>query len=60
MCVSVEMIQLTDACVGDLSVAVRASGSLKSLVLKNNHLTDTSVPALVKVMQDSRTMQEMK
>ncbi|XP_013990378.1 NACHT, LRR and PYD domains-containing protein 3 [Salmo salar] len=55
----VEMIQLTDACVGDLSVAVRASGSLKSLVLKNNHLTDTSVPALVKVMQDSRTMQEM-
>ncbi|XP_035612729.1 NACHT, LRR and PYD domains-containing protein 3 isoform X1 [Oncorhynchus keta] len=55
----VEMIQLTDACVGDLSVAVRASGSLKSLVLKNNHLTDTSVPALVQVMQDSRTMHEM-
>ncbi|XP_038867042.1 NACHT, LRR and PYD domains-containing protein 3 isoform X3 [Salvelinus namaycush] len=55
----VEMIQLTDACVGDLSAAVRASGFLKSLVLKNNHLTDTSVPALVQVMQDSRTMQEM-
>ncbi|XP_055788135.1 NACHT, LRR and PYD domains-containing protein 3 isoform X4 [Salvelinus fontinalis] len=55
----VEMIQLTDACVGDMSAAVRASGFLKSLVLKNNHLTDTSVPALVQVMQDSRTMQEM-
>ncbi|XP_010874203.2 NACHT, LRR and PYD domains-containing protein 14 isoform X2 [Esox lucius] len=37
----IEMIQLTDASIGDLSTAVSASGSLKSLVLKNNLLTDS-------------------
>lgn len=55
----VEMMGLTDACVVDLCAAVRASGSLKSLVLKNNELTDDSVPALVRLMQDRPNMQEL-
>ncbi|KAG5839000.1 hypothetical protein ANANG_G00229710 [Anguilla anguilla] len=40
----VEMVDLTDGCVAELCAAVRSSG-LKSLVLKNNQLTD--VPTLV-------------
>ncbi|KAJ8016112.1 hypothetical protein DPEC_G00003760 [Dallia pectoralis] len=55
----IEMIRLTDASIGDLSTALTASGSLKSLVLKNNLLTDTSVPTLVRVMQDSCIIQEI-
>uniref|UniRef100_UPI003AB103A2 NACHT, LRR and PYD domains-containing protein 3 isoform X1 n=2 Tax=Centroberyx gerrardi TaxID=166262 RepID=UPI003AB103A2 len=55
----VEMIQLTDACVGDLCAAVRASKTLRSLDLKNNLLTNASVPALVQLMQESHNMQEL-
>lgn len=58
--ISLEMTGLTDACIEDLCAAVRASKTLKSLELRNNSLTDASVPALVKVMQDSHTMQEMR
>lgn len=57
---SVEMNGLTDACVDDLCAAVRASQTLKSLVLSNNMLTDASVPALVQVMKDNTNMEEMK
>ncbi|KAI3357623.1 hypothetical protein L3Q82_016031, partial [Scortum barcoo] len=56
---SLEMTGLTDACVEDLCAAVRASKTLKSLELRNNSLTDASVPALIQVMQDSDNMQEM-
>ncbi|XP_053281311.1 NACHT, LRR and PYD domains-containing protein 12 [Pleuronectes platessa] len=55
----VEMTDLTDACVEDLCAAVRASKTLKTLELRNNSLTDVSVPALVQVMEDSCNMQEM-
>lgn len=54
------MLQLTDACVGDLCAAVSASKTLRSLDLRNNSLTNASVPALVQLMQDSHNMQEMK
>lgn len=54
------MTDLTDACVEDLCGAVRASRTLRSLELRNNSLTDESVPALVRVVQDSLSMQEMK
>lgn len=54
------MTGLTDACVEDLCAAIRASKTLKSLDLRNNSLTDASVPALIKVMQGSHNMQEMK
>lgn len=59
-CPSVEMTDLTDACVEDLCAAIRASKTLKSVELRNNSLTDASVPALVQVMQDSQNMLEMK
>ncbi|XP_041656402.1 NACHT, LRR and PYD domains-containing protein 12 [Cheilinus undulatus] len=55
----VEMTGLTDACVDDLCAAVRTSRTLKSLELRNNLLTDASVPALVEVMQDCPNMLEM-
>ncbi|KAM4610943.1 NACHT, LRR and PYD domains-containing protein 3 isoform 2-T2 [Polymixia lowei] len=55
----VEMTELTDACIGDLCAAVSTSSCLRSLELRNNSLTIVSVPALVQVMQDSNTMQEM-
>ncbi|XP_020485220.2 NACHT, LRR and PYD domains-containing protein 3 [Labrus bergylta] len=55
----VEMTDLTDACVEDVCAAIRASKTLKSLELRNNSLTDASVPALVQVMQDSPNMLEM-
>ncbi|XP_067095928.1 NACHT, LRR and PYD domains-containing protein 3 [Osmerus mordax] len=55
----VEMMGLTDACVEDLCAAVKASGSLKTLILKNNNLTDDSVPALVTLMQDRPSMEEL-
>lgn len=54
------MTGLTDACVEDLCAAIRASKTLKSLELRNNSLTDVSVPALIQVTQDSGNMQEMK
>ncbi|KAF1390346.1 hypothetical protein PFLUV_G00057100 [Perca fluviatilis] len=55
----VEMTGLTDACVMDLCAAVRASKTLKSLEMRNNSLTNASVPALIQVMQDSHNMQEI-
>lgn len=54
------MTELTDACVEDLCAAIRASKTLKSLELRNNSLTDESVPALVQVMQESENMLEMR
>ncbi|XP_035239152.1 NACHT, LRR and PYD domains-containing protein 14-like isoform X2 [Anguilla anguilla] len=54
----VEMVDLTDGCVAELCAAVRSSG-LKSLVLKNNQLTDDVVPALVAMAKDSRTLREL-
>lgn len=57
---SVEMTDLTDACVEDLCAAITASKTLKSLELRNNSLTNASVPALVQVMQQSQSMLEMK
>ncbi|KAM6976903.1 LOW QUALITY PROTEIN: NACHT, LRR and PYD domains-containing protein 12 [Aplochiton taeniatus] len=56
---NVEMTGLTDACVPDLCAAVRASMSLRVLDLRVNGLTDVAVPALVEVMQEIGTMQEM-
>ncbi|KAE8293599.1 NACHT, LRR and PYD domains-containing protein 3 [Larimichthys crocea] len=55
----VEMTRLTDASTEDLCAAIRASKTLKSLELRNNSLTNASVPALVQVMQDSENMLEM-
>lgn len=57
---SVEMTDLTDATVDNMCAAIRASETLKILGLKNNTLTDASVPALVQVMQDSDHMQYME
>ncbi|XP_036388540.1 NACHT, LRR and PYD domains-containing protein 12 [Megalops cyprinoides] len=54
-----DMLGLTDGCLEDLSAAVRACGSLKRLILKNNELTDAAVPALVAMAQESRAMQEL-
>lgn len=56
---SVEMTGLTDASIKDLCAAVRASKTLRSLDLRNNSLTDDSIPALVQVTQQSQSMQEM-
>ncbi|KAG9270105.1 NACHT, LRR and PYD domains-containing protein 12-like [Astyanax mexicanus] len=54
-----EMISLTDASVDELCEAVAASTSLTSLILKNNGLTDLSVPRLVKLVQDRPIMKEL-
>ncbi|XP_072537411.1 NACHT, LRR and PYD domains-containing protein 3 [Salminus brasiliensis] len=54
-----EMISLTDACVDELCEAVAASTSLTSLILKNNDLTDLSVPQLVNLVQDRPIMEEL-
>ncbi|KAI5610478.1 NACHT, LRR and PYD domains-containing protein 3 [Silurus asotus] len=48
----VEMANLTDASVDELCEAVTVCGSLRSLILKNNQLTDISVPRLIKLVQD--------
>lgn len=56
---SLEMEDLTDACVDALCEAVMACGSLTSLILKNNNLTDVSVPRLVKLVRD-RPVLELK
>ncbi|KAJ8371902.1 hypothetical protein AAFF_G00298940 [Aldrovandia affinis] len=55
----VEMVDLTDGCVVDVCAAVRASRTLKTLVLKNNGLTDAAVPDLVAMAQESRTLREL-
>ncbi|XP_028308433.1 NACHT, LRR and PYD domains-containing protein 14 [Gouania willdenowi] len=55
----VEMTGLTDACIGDVCAAIKASKTLKRLELRNNSLTDASVPALVQVVQESHSMEEM-
>ncbi|KAJ0036676.1 hypothetical protein NQD34_005353 [Periophthalmus magnuspinnatus] len=55
----VEMTGLTDACVGDMCAAIKASKTLKKLEVHNNSLTNISVPALVRVMQDSPNMQQI-
>lgn len=54
------MTALTDACAEDLCAAIKASKTLKRLELRNNSLTDASVRALVRVVQDSDNMQEVK
>ncbi|KAL6459277.1 hypothetical protein MHYP_G00327490 [Metynnis hypsauchen] len=54
-----EMISLTDACVDELCEAVAASNSLTTLILKNNNLTDISVPQLVKLVQDHPIIKEL-
>ncbi|XP_066500610.1 NACHT, LRR and PYD domains-containing protein 12 isoform X2 [Hoplias malabaricus] len=54
-----EMISLTDDCVDELCEAVGASSSLTTLILKNNSLTDISVPRLVKLAQDRPIMEEL-
>ena len=53
------MTELTDACVEDVCAAIRASKTLKKLEMRNNSLTDASVPALSQVMKDSHNMQEL-
>ncbi|KAL2102000.1 hypothetical protein ACEWY4_003761 [Coilia grayii] len=54
-----EMIGLTDECVVELCEAVKAHGSLKTLILKNNSLTDSSVPFLVQLVQNCPGMKEL-
>ncbi|XP_062387449.1 NACHT, LRR and PYD domains-containing protein 12 isoform X2 [Sardina pilchardus] len=54
-----EMIGLTDDCAVDLCEAVRAHGSLKTLILKNNSLTDSSIPSLVQLAKSCRGLQEL-
>ncbi|XP_041941843.1 NACHT, LRR and PYD domains-containing protein 12 [Alosa sapidissima] len=53
-----EMIDLTDECVVDLCEAVRAHGSLKTLILKNNSLTDSSIPSLVQLVKSCPGLKE--
>ncbi|XP_053536416.1 NACHT, LRR and PYD domains-containing protein 3 [Ictalurus punctatus] len=47
-----EMVDLTDACVDELCQAVMACSSLTSLIVKNNNLTDISVPRLVGLVRE--------
>lgn len=54
-----EMLSLTDACVEELCESVAASSTLSTLILKNNRLTDSSVPRLVKLMLDRPLMTEL-
>lgn len=54
------MTELTDTSSEDLCEALRASRSLKTLDLSNNCLTDSSVAALVQVVQDNPFLQEVK
>ncbi|KAG9339669.1 hypothetical protein JZ751_023315 [Albula glossodonta] len=55
----IEMVGLQDGCVPDMITAVKASGTLKNLVLKNNGLTDDVVPALVAMAQESHTLRNL-
>lgn len=57
---SLEMIGLTDDCLVELCEAVKAHGSLKTLILKNNSLTDSSVPNLVQLAKDCPGLKELK
>lgn len=54
-----EMLSLTDACVEELCESVAASSYLSTLILKNNKMTDSSVPRLVKLMLDHPQMTEL-
>ncbi|XP_056320076.1 NACHT, LRR and PYD domains-containing protein 12 [Danio aesculapii] len=54
-----EMLSLTDACVKELCESVAASSHLSTLILKNNVMTDSSVPRLVKLMLDRPLMTEL-
>ncbi|XP_050973095.1 NACHT, LRR and PYD domains-containing protein 12 [Labeo rohita] len=54
-----DMVSLTDACVEDLCESVAASSTLSTLILKNNVMTDSSVPRLVKLMLDRPQMAEL-
>uniref|UniRef100_A0A8C2FMY0 Si:ch73-233m11.2 n=1 Tax=Cyprinus carpio TaxID=7962 RepID=A0A8C2FMY0_CYPCA len=54
-----EMLSLTDACVEELCESVAASSTLSTLILKNNRLTDSSVPRLVKLMLDRPLMTKL-
>ncbi|XP_066564397.1 NACHT, LRR and PYD domains-containing protein 12 isoform X2 [Amia ocellicauda] len=55
----VELASLTDACVDELTAALRVNRSLKYIELKNNNLTDASIPEILKVFQDSPTLQKI-
>lgn len=55
----VEMTNMTDASLEDMCAAIRASKTLKKIELPNNSLTNASVPALVRVMQESHNMEEL-
>ncbi|XP_076860390.1 NACHT, LRR and PYD domains-containing protein 12 [Brachyhypopomus gauderio] len=54
-----EMMELTDTCVDELCEAITANNSLTTLILKNNGLTDSSVPRLVKLIQDHPMVTEL-
>ncbi|TTP91402.1 NACHT, LRR and PYD domains-containing protein 3 [Bagarius yarrelli] len=54
---NLEMVDLTDACLNELCDAVMACGSLTNLILKNNNLTDVSVPRLVELVRDRPVLQ---
>ncbi|XP_016375897.1 ribonuclease inhibitor [Sinocyclocheilus rhinocerous] len=54
-----EMLSLTDACVEELCESVAASSTLSTLILKNNIMTDSSVPRLVKLMLDRPLITEL-
>ncbi|KAK1801041.1 hypothetical protein P4O66_022647 [Electrophorus voltai] len=55
-----EMMELTDTCVDELCEAITANNSLTTLILKNNSLTDASVPRMIKLIQDHPIMNELK
>lgn len=54
-----EAFNLTDACVEELCESVAASTTLSTLILKNNKMTDSAVPHLVKLMLDRPLMTEL-
>ncbi|XP_073675788.1 NACHT, LRR and PYD domains-containing protein 12 [Garra rufa] len=54
-----DMVSLTDACVEQLCESVAVSSTLSTLILKNNELTDSSIPRLVKLMLDCPQMAEL-
>ncbi|KAL0187239.1 hypothetical protein M9458_018909, partial [Cirrhinus mrigala] len=54
-----DMVSLTDACVEELCESVAASSTLSTLILKNNKMTDSSVPRLVKLMLDRPQMAKL-
>ncbi|KAK7136303.1 hypothetical protein R3I94_014825 [Phoxinus phoxinus] len=54
-----EIFTLTDACVEELCESVAASSTLSTLILKNNKMTDSAVPQLVKLMLARPQMTEL-